>query len=130
VKYEVGEMTIAITGPSETPPSDQPDALQQDGVQAQGQASDTMVPITEVEVALGTAAATGLRRKERRWVALLGRIFVAAKESRPKPRPYRPSTTYLERANGTRDAATVSPLAIASAPALTLVTAMICVERR
>ena len=33
------------------------------------------------------------------------------------------------RANGTRDAATVSPLAMASAPALTLVTAMICIER-
>ena len=33
------------------------------------------------------------------------------------------------RSNGTRDGATVSPLAIVSAPALTLVTAMICVER-
>jgi hypothetical protein len=63
-------MTIAITGPSETPPSDQPDALQQNGVQAQGQASDTMVPITEAELVLGTAAAAGVRRKERRWVAL------------------------------------------------------------
>jgi hypothetical protein len=103
VKYEVGEMTIAITGPSETPPSDQPDALQQNGVQAQGQASDTVVPITEAEVALGTAAAAGVRRKERRWVALAGRIFMAAKESRSTRRPYRPRTTYLERARMARE---------------------------
>jgi hypothetical protein len=103
VKYEVGEMTITITGPSETPPSDQPDALQQDGVQTQGQASDTMVPITEAEVALGTAAAAGVRRKERRWVALLGRIFVAAKQSRPKRRPYRPSMAYLDHPRMARE---------------------------
>jgi hypothetical protein len=96
-------MTIAIPGPSGTPPSDQPDALPQNGVQAQGQASDTMVTITEAEVVLGTAAAAGVRRKERRWVALLGRIFVAAKESRPTRRPYRPSTTYLERARMARE---------------------------
>jgi hypothetical protein len=96
-------MTIAITGSSETPPSDQPDALQQNGIQAQGQASDTMVPITEAEAAPGAAAAAGLRRKERRWVALLGRIFVAAKESRPKRRPYRPTMTYLERARMARE---------------------------
>jgi hypothetical protein len=96
-------MTIAITGPSETPPSDQPEALQQNGVQAQGQASDTVVPITEAEVALGTAAAAGVRRKERRWVGLLGRIFMAAKESRLTRRPYRPCTTYLERARMARE---------------------------
>jgi hypothetical protein len=102
VKYEVLEMMIAIPGPSETPPSDQPDALQQNGVQAQSHASDTIVPITEAEVALGTAAA-GVRRKERRWVALLGRIFSAAKESRPTRRPYRPSTTHLDRARMARE---------------------------
>jgi hypothetical protein len=96
-------MTIAITGPSETSPPDQPDALQQNGVQALAQASDTMVPITEAEVARGTAAAAGVRRKERRWVALLGRIFVAAKESRSARRPYRPSMTYLERARMARE---------------------------
>ena len=94
-------MTIEITGPFETPTSDQPDALQQNGVQTQDQ--DTTLPITEAEVALGTAAATGVHRKERRWVALLSRIFVAAKESRPKRRPYRPSTAYLDRARMARE---------------------------
>jgi hypothetical protein len=103
VKYEVGEMTIAITGPSETPPSGQPDALQQNGVQAQSQVSGTTVLITEAQAALATAAAAGVRRKERRWVALLGRIFVAAKESRSTQRPNRPSTTYLERARMARE---------------------------
>jgi len=42
--------------------------LQQDGVQAQDQASDTTVPITEAEAALGTVAAMGVRRKDRRWL--------------------------------------------------------------
>ena len=96
-------MTIEITERSETPPSDQPDALQQNGVQAQGQASGTTVLITEAQVALGTSAATGARRKERRWVALLSRILVAAKESRPTRRPYRPSTTHLDRARMVRE---------------------------
>jgi hypothetical protein len=94
---------IAILGPSETPPSDQPDALQHNGVQAQGKASDTIVLITEAEVALGTAAAAGVRRKESRWVALLGRIFSAAKESRSTRRPYRHSTPYLDRARMARE---------------------------
>jgi hypothetical protein len=72
-------MTIEIPGAPETP---------QGGVRKQDQASDTTVLITEAQVALGTAAATGLRRKDRRWVALLSRIFVAApKASRPKRRP-------------------------------------------
>src|ERR1700720_182214 len=90
-------MTIEKAGAPETPASDPPDALQQDGVQTQDQASDTTVLITEAEVALGTAAATGVRRKDRRWVALLSRIFVAApKESRPKRRRYQPRMAYLE----------------------------------
>ena len=101
MKYEVAEMTIEITGPFETPASDQPDALQQNGVQAQDQ--DTTLPITEAEVALVFAAAPGVHRKERRWVALLSRIFVAAKESRSTRRPYRPSTAYLERARTARE---------------------------
>jgi hypothetical protein len=84
VKYEVAEMTIEITGPFETPASDQPDALQQNGVQAQDR--DTTLPITEGEVALVFAAAPGVHRKERRWVAL-SRIFLAAKESRSTRRP-------------------------------------------
>lgn len=89
-------MTIEITGPPDTPVSGPPDALQQNGVQRQDQASVTTVLITEAEVALGTATATGVRRKERRWVALLNRIVVAApKESRPKRRPYLPRMAYL-----------------------------------
>jgi hypothetical protein len=90
-------MTIEITGGPETPASDPPDVLQQDGVQTQDQACDATVLITEAQVALGTAAATGVRRKDRRWVALLSRIFVRApKASRPKRRPYRPRMAYLE----------------------------------
>jgi hypothetical protein len=73
------EMTIEIAGAPETPASDPKDALQLGGVQTQDQASDTTVLITEVQVALGTAAATGVRRKDRRWVALLSRIFVPAR---------------------------------------------------
>jgi hypothetical protein len=90
-------MTIEITGGPETPASGPPDVLQQVGVQTQGQASDTTVLITEAHVALGTAAATGVRRKDRRWVALLSRIFVPApKASRPKRRPYPPRMAYLD----------------------------------
>jgi hypothetical protein len=90
-------MTIEITGAPEPPLSDPPDVLQQDGVQTQDEASDTTVLITEAEVALGTAAATGVRRKDSRWVALLSRIFVRAPQpSRPKQRPYRPRMAYLE----------------------------------
>jgi len=62
----------------ETPASDNPDTLQENAVQTQHRASNTTVLITEAQVALGTAAATGVRRKERRWLALLSRIFVAA----------------------------------------------------
>ena len=71
-------MTIEITGPPEPPACDPPDILQQGGVQMQDQASDTAVLITVAQVAFGTAAATGVRRKDRRWVALLSRIFVPA----------------------------------------------------
>jgi hypothetical protein len=90
-------MTIEITGGPGPPASNPADVLQQDAVQAQDQASDTTVLITEVQVALGTAAATGVRRKDRRWVALLSRIFVPApKASRPKRRRYQPRMAYLE----------------------------------
>src|ERR1700740_1954574 len=90
-------MTIEITGLPEPPASDPPDVLQQDGVQMQDEASDTTVLITEAEVALGTSAATGVRRKDSRWVALPSRIFVPApKASRPKRRRYRPRMAYLE----------------------------------
>ena len=97
-------MTIEITGAPETPASDPPDVLQQGGVRKQDQASDTTVLITEAEVALGTAAATGVRRKDRRWVALLSRILVAApKASRPKRSPYQPRMAYLDHPRMARE---------------------------
>jgi hypothetical protein len=95
-KYEVKKMTIEITGPPETPVSGPPDALQQNGVQTQDQASVATALITQAGVALGAATATGVHWKERRWIALLDRIFVAApKESRPKRGPYLPRMAYL-----------------------------------
>jgi hypothetical protein len=90
-------MTIEITGAPEPPASDPPDIFQQAGVQTQDQPSDKTVLITEAQVILSTAAATGVRRKDRRWVALLSRIFVRApRASRPTRRPYRPRMAYLE----------------------------------
>jgi hypothetical protein len=97
-------MTIEITGAPEPPACDPPNILQQFGVQTQDQASDTTVLITEAQVALGTAAATGVRRKDRRWVALLRRILVAApKASRPKRRPYQPRMAYLDHPRMARE---------------------------
>jgi hypothetical protein len=97
-------MTIEITGAPETPASDPPDVLQQGGVQLHDQASDTTVLITEAQVALGTAAANGVRRKDRRWVAVLSRIFVPApKESRPKRRPFLPRMAYLDHPRMARE---------------------------
>jgi hypothetical protein len=90
-------MKIEIMGALEPAASDSPDVLQQGSVQTHDQASDTTVLITEAEVALGTAAATGMRRRDSRWIALLSRIFVPApKASRPKRRPYRPRMAYLD----------------------------------
>jgi hypothetical protein len=97
-------MTIEITGAPQPPACDPPDLLQQGGVQKRDQASDTTVLITEAQVALGTAAASGVRRKDRRWVALLSRIFVPApKESRPKRRPYQPRMAYLDHPRMARE---------------------------
>ena len=97
-------MTIEIMGAPQTPACDPPDLLQQGGVGKQGQASDTTVLITEAQVALGTAAASGVRRKDRRWVALLSRIFVPApKASRPKRRPYQPRMAYLDHPRMARE---------------------------
>ena len=97
-------MTIEITGAPQPPAFDPPDVLQQDGVQMQDQASDTAVLITVAQVAFGTAAATGVRRKDRRWVALLSRIFVPApKTSRPKRRPYQPHMAYLDHPRMARE---------------------------
>ena len=97
-------MTIEITGAAETPATDPPDVLQQGGVRKRDQASDTTVLITQAQVALGTAAASGARRKDRRWVALLSRIFVPApKESRPKRHPYPPRMAYLDHPRMARE---------------------------
>jgi hypothetical protein len=97
-------MTIEITGGPEPPASNPPDVLQQDAVQAQDQAPDTRVLITVAEVAFGTAAATDVRRKDRRWVALVSRIFVPApKESRPKRRPYQTRMAYLHHPRMARE---------------------------
>ncbi len=97
-------MTIEIMGAPEPPACDPPDLLQQGGVGKQDQASDTTVLITEAEVALGTAAATGVRRKDRRWVALLSRIFVPAPmASRPKRHPYPPRMAYLDHPRMARE---------------------------
>jgi len=97
-------MTIEITGVPEPPASDPPDILQQAGVQTQDQPCDTTVLITEAQVVLSTAAATGVRRKDRRWVALLSRIFVRApRASRPKRRPYRPRMAYLDHPRMARE---------------------------
>ena len=97
-------MTIEITGAPQTPACDPPDVLQQGGVRKQGQASDTTVLITDAQVALGTAAASGVRRKDRRWVALLSRIFVPApKASRPKRHPYPPRMAYLDHPRMARE---------------------------
>jgi hypothetical protein len=90
-------MTIEITGAPEPRVSDSPDILQQGRFQTQDQASGTTVLITEAEVALGSAAAMGVRRKDRRWVALLSQIFAPVlKASRPKRRAYPPRMAYLE----------------------------------
>jgi hypothetical protein len=95
-------MTIEITGGPEPPASNAADVLQQGGVQAQDEASDTPVLITVAQVAFGTAAATGVRRKDHRWVALLSRIF-APKASRPKRRPYQPRMAYLDHPRMARE---------------------------
>jgi hypothetical protein len=97
-------MTIEILGAPEPPACDPPDVLQQGGVRKQEQASDTTVLITQAEVALGTAAATGVRRKDRPWIALLSRIFVPApKASRPKRRPDQPRMAYLDHPRMARE---------------------------
>jgi hypothetical protein len=97
-------MMIEVTGAPEPPASDPPDVLRQDGVQTKDQASDATVLITEAQVALGTAAATGVRLKNRRRVALLSRIFVPVpKASRPKRRPYPPRMRYLDHPRMARE---------------------------
>jgi hypothetical protein len=88
-------MTIEVT--------ESPDALQCNGIQAQNQAADTTILITEAEVVLGTAAATGVRGQEHRWVALLSSIFAWPKKSRPRRHSYPPTMAYLDRARMARE---------------------------
>jgi hypothetical protein len=122
VKYEVGEMAIEITGPSATPAYDQPDALQQNGVQARERmrrfrslrqnwplSSRQRQECTGRNVGLGSTIEPDLRGGKRSML-----------DAASLPTQHGVNGT---RANGTRDRATVSPLAIVSAPALTLVTA-------
>jgi hypothetical protein len=114
-------MTIEVTGPFETPASNQPDALQQNGVQGRermrrfrslGQTwpclrgSDRSTP---EGTSVGPTSEADLRGGKR--ITL---------DAASLPSQHGVNAT---RANGTRERATVSPLAIASAPALTLVTA-------
>jgi hypothetical protein len=97
-------MKTDLTGTPEPPASDPADVLLQDTVLAQDQAPNTPVLITVAQVAFDTAAATGVRRKDRRWVALLRRIFMPApKESRPKRRPYQTRMAYLEHPRMARE---------------------------
>jgi len=96
-------MTIEITGSPETTLAEPPHALQHNGVQKRDQASDTTVLITEAEMALGTAAATAIRGKERRWLSLLTRIFAVPQKSRSKRHPYPFLMAYLEPARMARE---------------------------
>jgi hypothetical protein len=96
-------MSTETTRQPETPASGPPDAMRQRGVQTRGQASHTTVLISEAEVALATAAAAGVRRNKRRWVAQLSRIFAPPKESHPKRRPYRPRMAYLDHPRMARE---------------------------
>lgn len=96
-------MTIEITGPPAMPAPEPQDPLQQNGIRTQDQASGTTILITQAAVALGTAAATGVRARERRWVAPLSRIFALPQNSRPKRRPYPPRMAYLDRARMARE---------------------------
>ena len=81
----------------ETPSNRAQGAVQQPDGQAHHHTSDTTALITEREVLFGTAAASGLRRKERRWAALLNRIVAAVRiDSRPS-RAHLPSRmSYLD----------------------------------
>jgi hypothetical protein len=81
----------------ETPSNRAQGAVQRPDGQAHNHTSDTTALITEREVLFGTAAASGLRRKERRWAALLTRIVAAVQiDSRPS-RPHLPSRmSYLD----------------------------------
>jgi hypothetical protein len=104
-------MTIEMTGVPEPLASDPPDVSQRDGVRKQDQASDTTVLITEAQVALGTAAATGCATEGPSVGCaaepdLRGRAEGITPEAASLATPHGVSGT---PATGTRDGATVSP---------------------
>ena len=85
-------MKIDITGSRRYPASESRD-----------RASDTTVLITEAEVAFGTAAAAGIRRKERRWRGQVSRIAGLLRGSLAARRPYETRAAYLEPARMARE---------------------------
>lgn len=87
-------MKIDITGSRETPVSESPDASRQNAAQ---------VLITEAEVAFRTAAAAGVRRKERRWLGRVSRVAGMTKGSRGARRPIQTRAAYLEPARMARE---------------------------
>ncbi len=91
-------MSIEVPVAREMPSADMPDTLvRRDDGSTQSQMGDTSVLITADEVAFGTAAAAGLRKKNRRWFAALGRIFaVTVDDSRPRTRHIQRRISYLE----------------------------------
>jgi hypothetical protein len=99
-------MTIKRMDVAEARAFDPSKALQQNAFQTRDQDSCSTVLITEAEVALGSAAAMGVRRTDRRWVELLTRIFVPGrKASRPERRPYQARMPYLEDPRMSREMA-------------------------
>ncbi|SPM35726.1 hypothetical protein MRAB57_3556 [Mycobacterium rhizamassiliense] len=69
----------------------------------ESQASDTTVLITEAQVAFGTAAAAGVRPKERRWLGPVGRIAGTLRGSRAARPPFQTRAAYLEPARMARE---------------------------
>ncbi len=88
-------MKIDITGSRKNPASESADASRQNGAQTWDQASDTVL-ITQAEVAFRTAAAAGVRPKQRGWLG-------TAKNSRAARTPFQARGAYLERARMARE---------------------------
>lgn len=105
-------MSIEMSPAPETPAAELPDkswaevpdTLEQADGQPQSTTSDTTVLITQTEVHFSTAAATGLRRKDRGWITVLRRLFLASSSgSRPKPRHYPPRMDFMEDSRMSRE---------------------------
>jgi hypothetical protein len=88
----------------ETPQADVPDSGQQAIGQTPVKTAETTVLIAETEVLFGTAAATGLRRKDRGWITVLRRIFAgSSSDSLPKRRNPPPRMDFLESSRMARE---------------------------